>query len=202
MAKAEEERGEAASSASRAAPEDQEHEQEAAAPPPWWILRPRGKGTIRRMQRMRMRMRAAASEGQEAQDHKPEGASRQPSPDDEHDDDLEDAAALKRQGSPHEGTELDPATLAARWVAEDGQWVILTCIPRVAHCLAGTLLAVADLRTRLTASTPPRASWLTVHHFFAPDYKALDNYPCIASANRRCLLLCASQRVDEQLLTR
>ncbi|WVZ69208.1 hypothetical protein U9M48_018030 [Paspalum notatum var. saurae] len=84
----------------------------------------------------------------------------------------------------------------------DGQWVILTCIPRVAHCLAGTLLAVADLRTRLTASTPPRASWLTVHRFFAPDYKALDNYPYIASANRRGLHLCASQQLVDEPLTR
>ncbi|WVZ69209.1 hypothetical protein U9M48_018031 [Paspalum notatum var. saurae] len=191
MAKGEEGRGEAAS---QAASEGQEHEQEAAALPRWWILRPRGRGTIRRMQRMRMR--AATSEGQE---HKPADASRQPSPD----DDLEDAAvALERQGSPRETTELDRATLEARWVTEDGgRWVILACIPRVAHRFPGIFMAVADLRTRLTASTPPRASWLTVHHLFAPDHKALDNYPYIASAGRRSLLLYASQWEDTQLLT-
>ncbi|KAJ1284889.1 hypothetical protein BS78_03G239700, partial [Paspalum vaginatum] len=97
----------------------------------------------------------------------------------------------------------NPATLAARWVTEDGGlWVILACVPRVAHGLPGAFVAVADLYTRIAASTPPRASRLTVHHLFAPDHKELDNYPYIASANGRGLLLYASQRVDNQLLTR
>ncbi|WVZ66625.1 hypothetical protein U9M48_015815, partial [Paspalum notatum var. saurae] len=163
MAKAEEERGEASS--------------QAVAVLPGWRM-PRGRGTIRRLQRMR----AAASEGQ---DHKPADESQQPSPD----DDLEDAeAALEHQGSPHEGTALDPATLAARWVTEDGgRWVILACVPRVAHGLPGAVPFVA-------ASTPPRTSRLTVHHLFAPDHKEMDNYPYIASVNRRGLLLYASQR--------